>query len=448
MSLSSIRPLSSARRTSHATLALAGLALALATSAGCTVRMTPPGEDTGAGRRDAGPTSDAGPDAPRLDANLDAPIVLDPDAACAAMEIVPAAVVRPPVDIIWVVDNSNSMATPISEVRMGMNDFAATLLRSGLDYRMILLSLRSARSGRLPICIDPPLAGPGCADGERFFQIDVDIRSAQPIEQLLGTLAQSSGYAEGAGDGGPPWRHLLRDGAHKTIVVVTDDNQRTCARPTGGSSCTPGHPPLTDISLEDYPGGLHPFSPAGTTRTIGPGILTAAYGDLFADYTFDAIYGWGSETDPDATCTYGDGSSPPSPGYTYSTLVARTGGVRAQLCSDSAAWASFFDEVAGGVVMAAPIACEIAVPPPPDGMFLVPGLVNVDVRGASGTTRLGYVADAAACDATLGGWYYDDVASPATILLCPASCTFARGVVVDAATSGIDVAFGCDSVPI
>ena len=61
--------------------------------------------------------------------------------------------------------------------------------------------------------------------------------------------------------------------------------------------------------------------------TLGPGILTTTYGTLFEDYVFSGIYGWGSDTDPDAVCTYSDGSEPPNPGWTYSTLVARTGGV-------------------------------------------------------------------------------------------------------------------------
>lgn len=411
--------------------------LCLTAAAGCTVRMSP---DAGGPQRDTG-TPDGGSDAPTIDTNLDAPTILDPDAACAAMEIVPAEVVRPPVDIIWVVDNSGSMVTPISEVRMGMNAFADHLFASGLDYRMILISLRTPRSGREEICIDPPLAGAGCADGERFFQIDIDIKSTQPLEFLLGTLGQTDGYT---GTPSTAWRSLLRDGAHKTIVVVTDDNQRTCARPHEGGSCTSGDPMLTALSLEDFPGGADPFN--GTT--LGPGIRTAAYGDLFEDYTFDAIYGWGSDTDPDATCTYSDGTSPPNSGSTYSALVARTGGVRAQICSDDDEWAAFFDAVANTVVEAAPIACEIDLPEPPEGMFLVPTLVNVDVRTAAGSERIGYVTGAAACDATRGGWYYDDATTPTQVLLCPATCDHARDVVTDPDTTGIDVAFGCDSVPI
>jgi hypothetical protein len=53
---------------------------------------------------------------------------------------------------------------------------------------------------------------------------------------------------------------------------------------------------------------------------------------------------------------------------------------------------------------------------------------------------------ASACNPTTGGWYYDDEATPRAILLCPASCTLAREQVTGPGT-GVDVRFGCDSVP-
>jgi hypothetical protein len=410
--------------------------------ASCSVR-TPP-VDVGV-RQDTGtpdvrvPVDVPSLDTPR-DTSFDAPTIIDPDAACASATS-PAVVERLPVDIIWVVDNSTSMAPAIEEVRRGMNAFADQLFASGLDYRLILLSLRTTTTGRYAICVDPPLAGPGCADGERFFQIDVDIRSTQPIEQILGTLAQTAGYTMDEANGGPPWRGLLRDGATKTIVVVTDDNSRTCARPNPGGSCSPTDPPLTETSLEDFPGGGNPFS----SRVLGPGLLTAAYGALFEGYTFNGVYGWGSETDVNATCTYPDGSSPPNAGQTYTALVERTGGVRARICDGAAAWGPFFDAVASTVLRTSRIACELAVPPPPAGMILLPSQVNVLVDGVSGEVLLPRVLAAGACDPSRGGWYYDDNTAPTRIFLCPASCELAQAEVTEPGT-GLNVLFGCESV--
>lgn len=382
---------------------------------------------------DGGPPRDVGP--------VDAPVILDPDAAC-AMASVPAVVERLPVDVIWVVDNSGSMQPAIDQVRTGLNAFADQIFASGLDYRVILLSLRGTApiSSRYPICIPPPLGTAGCGDGERFFHVDVDIRSTQPIEQILGTLGQTDGYGESADVGSTPWRHLLRDGATKTIVVVTDDNARTCARPAG--TCSAADPPLTETSLEDFPGPAgNPFN----SRTLGPGLRTAAYGALFEGYTFDAIYGWGSETDPSVRCAFSDGTMPSSPGYTYTTLVARTGGVRAQICDGAAAWGPFFDAVATSVVRNSRIACEVDLPPPPDGSLLDPRRVNVVIRGASGATTIPYSGSAGACDPARGGWHYDDASAPTRVILCPSTCDFAREETATT-SGGLDVVFGCESV--
>lgn len=396
------------------------------------------GGDAGlVGPIDAGPRPpDAGPP--------DAHVSVDPDAACAAATV-EAMVERVPVDIVFVIDNSASMGPAIDFVQSGINGFADRIAASGIDYRVILLSLRGmgrvtvGGSTRYAICVPPPLAGASCADGARFFQVEMDVRSTQPVEQVLGTLAQTAGYLVTDSVGSAPWRDLLRDGTSKTIVFITDDNARTCDRTT--LTCASTDPPLTVTSLEDFPGGGNPFN----FRTLGPGLLTATYGELFRGYKVDAIYGWGSETDPDVTCTFPGGATPSAAGHTYTELVRRTGGVRAKICDGPSAWGPFFDAVASDVVRSTPIACDIALPPPPDGMTLDPRRVNVEIRGSAGTTVIPYVGSAAACDPMRGGWYYDDERAPTRVILCPASCDFAR---MDTSTAGggVDVVFGCASI--
>ena len=369
---------------------------------------------------------------------------LPPDAACATATA-EATVERLPVDIVWVVDNSVSMQPAIDQVTAGLNDFAARIAASGLDYRVVMLSLRGAGElsgggrARYGVCIAQPLAGDDrCGDGPRFFQVDVDIHSTQPVEQILGTLGQSAGYREGDQHGSAPWRELLREGASKTFVVVTDDNSRTCNRPVG--TCAAGEPPLTESSLEDFPGGPNPFN----SRDLGPGLRTAAYGDLFQDYLFSGIYGWGSQTNPNIPCMYPNGDEPSSPGQTYTALVQRTGGVRAQLCDGAGAWAPFFESVASAVTRTSRIDCELALPPPPDGMNLDVDRVNVSVRGEGGDVTLPRVDGAGACTAS-GGWHYDDPAAPGEVVLCPASCDDARALIT-APEHGVSVLFGCETI--
>ncbi len=367
----------------------------------------------------------------------------NPDAAC-AIATESAVVDLRPVDIIFVVDNSASMEPAIVQVQAGLNDFADRIGDGLLDFSVIMLSLRGTSGGdRFPVCIPPPLAGDGsCGDGPRFHHVSVDIRSTQPVEQILGTLGQTNGYTSESARGSEPWRSLLRDDSTKTLVVVTDDNARTCAV-SGGATCDGGDPVLTETSLEDFPGGGNPFN----GNDLGPGLLNAEYGTLFEGYTFNAIYGWGSESDPDVLCTFPGGSEPDSSGPTYTTLVARTGGVRAQICdqADSAAWDTFLGAVATRVEETARINCEIELPDPPDGMMLNPNQVNVIFSAGATSRPFGKVAGEAECGAA-GGWYYDDDREPTTVILCPSSCDEAQDELRESGEAGIGVAFGCDTV--
>jgi len=396
------------------------------------------GDDVRVGR-DGAPDD---PDMRMVDAQpLDAQ--LDPDASCATATA-GAMLDVDPVDIIFMVDNSTSMEPAIREVEQGLNDFADRISESGLDYRVIMLSERGTTSGDgIRVCIPPPLAGDSsCGDGERFFHVEVNVRSTQLVEQLLGTLAQSAGYSEGESRGSRPWRSFLRDDATKTIVFVTDDDSRTCEFPHNtGATCDAGDPELTLTSLEDFPGGGNPFN----GETVGPGILTDSYGDLFEGYTFNGIYGWGSESDPSVSCDSGTAGFPSKPGRTYTELVERTGGVRAQICdqADSAAWDSFLDEVADTVASTARIACTLPLPEPPDGMTLNPSRVNVFLRSGDASDVIGKVGDGEGSCGPTGGWYYDDDETPTEVRLCPATCDLAQRALMETGDASVDVQFGC-----
>jgi hypothetical protein len=329
------------------------------------------------------------------------------------------------------VDNSSSMAPAIAEVQAGLNTFASLIGQKSLDYRVIMLSLRSKTSPvqingstRYPVCIPPPLAGDAnCGNGPQFFQSSVDIRSTQPLEQFLGTLAQTAGYMEGEERGGEPWAGFLRKDATKTIVVVTDDNAR-----------------LTVADFEHFAGGKNPFN----SLTLPPGILEPSWNGLFNGYIFSGIYGWGSAVDPAITCEYPDTTSPPSSGPTYTELVTKTGGVRAKICDGQAAWQPFFDAVAKAVVDTAKLACELDIPEPSMGMIDY-GKVNVKLASNDVGELLVFVGDASKCTAT-GGWYYDNPVKPEKVILCPASCDAAQDAVGPGKQGSIQVLFGCETI--
>jgi hypothetical protein len=354
----------------------------------------------------------------------------DPDAAC-AVAVQEAKVEVLPVDIIWVIDNSKSMQPAVDQVMAGMNDFATLIANSNLDYRIILVSLRTKTNPvtsvdgktRYGLCIPPPLSGDAnCGNGPRFFHSSVDIRSSQPLEQFLGSLGQTMGYQPGDLRGGEPWAAQLRPGATKTIVVVSDDNSR-----------------LSAADFETFAGGTNPND---GTLTLPPGILDASWKGIFAGYSFDGIYGWGSANDPSVMCTYQDGSSPASSGPTYTSLVQKTNGVRAQICDGAAAWKPFFSSVAQGVTSTTKLSCSLALPTPQQGM-LDPTKVNVGIVAQNGTVGLFKVADANACKQ--GGWYYDNDANPTQVILCPASCDEAQ-TLVGKGGGKIEVQFGCATI--
>ncbi len=171
------------------------------------------------------------------------------------------------------------------------------------------------------------------------------MKSTQPLEQILGTLGQTQGYALGDIRGGEPWKDQLRPDATKTFVVVTDDNSRMSA-----------------TEFETFKGGTNPY--LGSTQ-LPPGLLDPSWNGLFDGYRFDGIYGWGSDNDPSVMCKYQDGTLPASPGPTYTVLVNKTVGVRAQICDGAQAWGPFLQAVAQAVSQTSKLSCTLDLPAPP-----------------------------------------------------------------------------------
>ena len=100
------------------------------------------------------------------------------------------------------------------------------------------------------------------------------------------------------------------------------------------------------------------------------------------------------------------------------------------------------DEVRAGL-----ISCEYRLPLPPAGEGTL-DLESVELQYTPGkndpTTTIKKVADASACGATTGGYFYDDPRDPSRVVLCPASCTTVRGGTLDAK---VDLVFGCIKKP-
>lgn len=138
------------------------------------------------------------------------------DLACPPVEehetfVVGEGAVLRPLDVIWVVDQSLSMVQEIANTRANLNRFAETIGAAGVDYRVVLVAERPRLAARpAALCVPPPLAGPDCADAERFLQIDQHVESHDAL-----TLVQEHIEAIEA---------FMRPGSRRVLVVVSDDD--------------------------------------------------------------------------------------------------------------------------------------------------------------------------------------------------------------------------------
>lgn len=83
--------------------------------------------------------------------------------------------------------------------------------------------------------------------------------------------------------------------------------------------------------------------------------------------------------------------------------------------------------------------CDYAIPMPTSGVFDQTRVNVRHVNGATETTVFGVGTDSA-CDAIMGGWYYDDINAPTRIFACPATCAaFGAG-------GSVKVVVGCPTV--
>ncbi|MFY0532310.1 hypothetical protein [Nannocystis pusilla] len=129
------------------------------------------------------------------------------------------------VDIVVVVDTSNSMQAAIAAVEASINnDFAAILGASNVDYRVIVMG-DYPPGEQLDICISAPLSGTDCnpppavpAVTERYKHYDGITGSGGFLASILAwyTAPDPHGLAPNG------YRDFLRDGTRKVILAMTD----------------------------------------------------------------------------------------------------------------------------------------------------------------------------------------------------------------------------------
>jgi hypothetical protein len=350
-----------------------------------------------------------------------------------------AMLVKQPVDIILVLDNSGSMADELAAVEQNINvNFANILNAADVDYRVILVSRHRkdvrAASGEssTSICVEAPLSGlaqcpspanptsvPAPVFSARFFQYNVKIESHDSFETGILAGYHSPDTRTNLTTAG--WKEWLRARTKKVFLEMTDDDEGVA----GDSDILTVDAFLTQLAAmapEFGADAQHPnfvfHSIVGLAEKMDP---TAAYQP--------------SEPIQMARCT-GNGDSVANAGMTYQDLSRRTGGLRFPICQFSG-YDVVFHTIANDVITQSRLACDFPIPPSPAGGTL--DLTKVAVRytkgNGSGSIDFGQAATPADCQSD--AFYIQDN----RIHLCTDTCSTVQA---DSGAS-VDVLFTCKS---
>lgn len=331
---------------------------------------------------DASSVSDAGgTSTPSDDSATDVSFPDLPGETCEVLQIEGESVLRP-VDILFAIDTSGSMAAETQSVVANMNAFSQLIADSGADARVVLIAAPS-------MCIAPPLGSGQCAGNDdnpdRFVHLDVTVGSHDALEKILATA--------------PQWKPQLRPDGATHVVVISDDD--------------------SSMKLVEFHTKL---------SALGPGL---------SDYTFHAIV---SSVDPDTSeCDQEPACCDltADKGLVYLQLVAKTGGVFGNLCDQD--FTPVFAALAEKIVESAPISCTWALPNTGQGYYDYDAAsVRYALNGADFST-MAHVAHPGMCPQGQPAWHYDDPENPTGIAACPWTCSY----LANSAKTRVDIELQC-----
>ncbi|MDD9936292.1 MAG: VWA domain-containing protein [Myxococcales bacterium] len=323
------------------------------------------------------------------------PPAVEAEEACAMQSTRAVRGIGTPVDVIFVIDNSGSMTDEIEAVRRNINDnFAGIIEDSGVDFRVIMLSLFGSDGNR--VCVDPPLAGNTCDVGvhgtnnDRYFHYSLEIASLDPFCRILDSFDQPD--PEGRAPGG--WQAWLRPEAEKAFVLITDDSAR-CSHTRGEY----------EIFFGDE--GADPFDDALAFHQA----LIERSPEQFGEppdvrYRFHSIVGLQPGQSPtaplfpheavqDSIC-----DTAASPGRSYQALSVVTDALRYPVC-EGRGFDAVFQVLASNVVESAKAECVFEIPQAPPGQGIDLITINVEYTPGDGAApqRFTRADDDGACDA-------------------------------------------------
>ena len=316
-----------------------------------------------------------------------------------------------PADIIFGVDTSGSMAEEVQQVQANLNTFSQQIIDSGIDVRVIMLATRqegsSLASGGQAVegpCIAAPLGSGQCPDDSNpptYVHVDAAVTSWDVLDVYINSYSM--------------YREHLREDALKTFVTISDDNADDSTHPLAALAPGLGVPLPVIKSADAFIAAVE-------------GLESDPASGMWSDWRYSGIYSF----------TLCPSAASGAVGVVHQDLVDATGGVAGDLCLQE--FAPVFDELARQVVASAMLACDWAIPPPPDGEAFDPGRSNVQLTLDGAVEQLLKAADVSQCRDG-DGWHYDDEAAPTKVVACPSTC----GRIQAAVSAQVDLQFGCDT---
>lgn len=343
----------------------------------------------------------------------DAP--LTPDSACASQSAT-ATLTKKPVDVIIVIDNSGSMTEEIVGVQKNINqNFATIIEKSGLDYRVIMVTRHGKAASGQSVCVEAPLSGipaGGCTNPPaqpvnnppKFYHYSTEIASTNSWCKVLDTFNAADEFSL-APNG---WKDWLRPDAFKAFIEITDDRV-SCGAYNDGNTAAGATSAAAKFDQDLI--ALSPqFGDAMGRNYIFYSIVAMAYNNP-ATMPY-------SPMDPIIT---GKCPTAATAGMGHQALSILTGGLRFPIC-DTTSYDAVFQAIAAGVISGAKISCDFAVPPAPAGQTIDPASVVVQytMGGMGNPTDFTQVPDANSCMAN--SFYLANN----QIHLCPDACTLVQ----------------------
>lgn len=293
-----------------------------------------------------------------------------------------------PVDIIWVVDSSDSMENDARTVQTNLDGFADFIAGAGIDFHVVFISDRGFVTPSARFDTDP-----------RFLFVDRAVGSNDAFDRVL--------------DQFPMYMAHLRPSAITHVVGVTDDDEDMSASSFITSmNMLLGHD-FTYHVIGSPPGECSSMAcPFGCSTCVSGAEGCERPGDFL----------------PAA-----------APSEEHWRAASMTGGMTFSICTSD--WSGLFATLAMTVAVSMALPCEFLLPDPPMGMAFDRDRVNFLYTPSGSTTPMVFprAADAASCVGN--AWYYDNPTMPTRIILCPDACT--------AVTSGagtITVQLGCQTL--